>query len=114
MRIQYNYVENDYQNEITIDSVNNEYVNLEKSIDMDQETYYMPVIGLINYDISNNIKINSYLRVTFDVSLKNSFNIVSESENTIIINKTNNENQWEVYKLAGRKIYHGKIYYNNF
>ena len=93
--------------------VNDNYIKLEVTPKTNKMTYYLPICLLDNPKNLKEIEKENSLRITFIMSIKNSFNVVSTNEYTIILNKGNKivNSDWIQYSLSGRKIYFKNITY---
>lgn len=89
-------------------------VELEVTPNKNEITYYLPVSIIDSITNLNNIINNNNLRIIADISIINSFGVVSNGEYTFKISKTSrrvNNDLWIEYGLIGRKIYYKNISY---
>lgn len=115
--IQYNKVKQyEYKDKIEIDnSIQNTNEILEKDVDIDKNSYYLPIICYMPEQKMQEISKCGELRITTYISIRNCFNIVSDSENTIILSnsKTVVSDIWYECRRVGRKIYYKDIFFDN-
>lgn len=97
----------------TYKPVNDNYIKLEVTTKTNKMIYSLPICLLDNSKNLKEIEKENLLRITFIMSIKNSFNVVSTSEYTIVLNKENkNENTNLIkYSLLDRKVYFKNITY---
>ena len=112
-------IEFDYNDELfTFRKKNTYYSNdsviLEVTPHNDKITYYLPICILDDVKYLKSIYNNKEIRVIAQISIKNSFNVVSNGEYTLVLSKGNKASEdWTEYSLRGRKIYFNKIEYKD-
>ena len=94
-------------------------VKLEVTPKKDEVSYYLPIAIIDNERELKSILAGGEhveLRFIVDISIINSFGVVSNGEYTFRIRRTGQKGRnvpWEKYELLGRKIYYKNIYYND-
>ncbi len=76
-------------------------------------SYYLPINILDNVFDLKQIDKSKELRIVAQIDIKNSFNVISKGEYTIVLSKKGkiNNSDWTEYSLIGRKIYYNDITY---
>ena len=76
-------------------------------------SYYLPINILDNVVDLKQIDKSKKLRIVAQIDIKNSFNVISKGEYTIVLNQKNkiNNSDWTEYSLIGRKVYYNDITY---
>lgn len=76
-------------------------------------TYYLPINILDNAMDLKQIAQNNKLKITAQIDVKNSFNVISRGEYTILLNQKNRlpNSEWTEYELLARKIYYKDVIY---
>ncbi len=116
-RIEKLEIEFDYNDDLSAFRKKNTYysndsVILEVTSHNDKITYYLPICILDDVKYLKSIYDNKEIRVVAQISFKNSFNVVSSGEYTLVLSKGNKVSEgWSEYLLRGRKIYFNKIEY---
>ena len=113
-------IEHDYTDDLTTfrkesvyKPINDKFIKLEVTPASNRITYYLPICLLDDAKNLKEIENNNSLRITFYMSIKNSFNVISNGEYTIVLNKGKLVSDWTEYTLYGRKIYFKDIVYED-
>lgn len=86
---------------------------LEVTTNKDKITYYLPICILDDEEHLKAIFDSSKLMIVATIYVKNAFNVVSEAEYTMHIEKSENRTDWVKYSLSYRKIYFKAITFDN-
>ena len=115
LKIEHDYTDDltTYRKESVYKSLNEKFIKLEVTPVSNRITYYVPICLLDDAKNLKEIEKNNSLRITFTMSIKNSFNVISSGEYTIVLNKGKLVSDWTEYTLYGRKIYFKDIVYDD-
>jgi len=115
LKIEHNYTDDltTFRKESIYKPINEKYIKLEVTPSSNKITYYLPICLLDDAKNLKEIENNNSLRITFYMSIKNSFNVISNGEYTIVLNKGKLVSDWTEYTLYGRKIYFKDIVYED-
>lgn len=113
-------IEFEYSSDFKGENITNIYestdsVKLEVTPHMNQITYFLPICIIDDIKYLKAIEESKHLRITAQMSIINSFNVVSKGEYTILLNNTGtvHNNNWKEFYLKARKIYFNEITYKD-
>ncbi len=109
--IQYNPKDNWYEKEQSYSGKKQKEVKLEVT-PFEEETYYLPISIIDEFNNLEEIFYSDKLRITLDMAITNSLGVKNEFQYTLVLSRTNTKaGTWYEYHLNGKKVYYGKVSY---